>query len=94
MPNTKSAKKRLVQNEKTRLRNRSARSFVRNRIKKLIATLKTGDFAAAEEQVKSVCSSLDRAAANKIWHRNNVSRKKSRLSALIRKTKLAAGEKK
>lgn len=93
MPNTKSAKKRLVQNEKIRLRNRSARSVVRNKIKKLIATLKAGDVAAAEEQFKTVCSSLDRAAAHKIWHHNNVSRKKSRLSRLILKVKLANGAK-
>ncbi len=90
MPNTKSAKKRLVQNEKLRLRNRASRSAVRNRIKKLIRTLKEGEIAAAEEQFKTVCSALDRAAASRIWHRNNVSRKKSRLSSLILKTKQAA----
>lgn len=90
MPNTKSAKKRLVQNEKIRLRNRAARSVVRNRIKKLIKTLKEGQIASAETQYKTVCSALDKAAAKNLWHVNSASRKKARLSRLILKTKQSA----
>ncbi len=89
MPNIKSAIKRLKQNEKLRLRNRAARSVVRNRVKKLIRTLKEGQIEEAENQFKSVCSALDKAASNRIWHRNTTSRKKSRLSQLILKTKQA-----
>lgn len=89
MPNTKSAKKRLKQNESIRLRNRAARSVVRNRIKKLIQTIKSGNIEQAETEFKSVVSALDRAASNKIWHANTTSRKKSRLSALILKAKEA-----
>ena len=90
MPNIQSAKKRLRQNVVIRERNRAARSFVRNRIKRLLATLRKGDVAAAEEQFRGVCSALDRAAAKKIWHKNATSRKKSRLAALIVKTKNAS----
>ncbi len=90
MPNIQSAKKRLRQNIVVRERNRAARSVVRNRIKKLIATLRQGDVAAAEEQFRGVCSALDRAAARKLWHKNNVSRKKSRLAKLIVKVKESA----
>lgn len=90
MPNTKSAKKRLVQNEKIRLRNRAARSVVRNRIKKLIKTLKAGEIESAESQYQTVCSALDKAAAKNLWHENSAGRKKSRLSQLILKTKQAA----
>ncbi|MBR4832714.1 MAG: 30S ribosomal protein S20 [Thermoguttaceae bacterium] len=89
MPNIQSAKKRLRQNVVIRERNRAARSVVRNRIKNLLKTLRAGDVAAAEEQFKSVCSALDRAAARKLWHKNNTSRKKSRLSKLILKVKQA-----
>ena len=89
MPNTKSAQKRLKQNESIRLRNRAARSVVRNRIKKMIQTLKTGDVQGAEAEFKTVCSALDSAAHKNLWHRNTAGRKKSRLSALILKAKQA-----
>ncbi len=89
MPNIQSAKKRLRQNIVIRERNRAARSVVRNRVKNLLKTLRAGDVAAAEEQFKDVCSALDRAAARKLWHKNNTSRKKSRLSKLILKVKQA-----
>lgn len=87
MPNIKSAKKRLRQNVVLRERNRAARSVVRNRIKNLIKLLRVGDIPAAEQQYRSVCSALDRAAAKKLWHKNNTSRKKSRLARLIVKIK-------
>lgn len=87
MPNIKSAKKRLRQNVVIRDRNRAARSVVRNRIKNLIKLLRSGDIPAAEQQYRSVCSALDRAAAKKLWHKNNTSRKKSRLARLIVKIK-------
>lgn len=90
MPNIKSAKKRLRQNISLRETNRAARSVVRNRIKKLIRTLKEGDIANAESQYRFVCSSLDKAAAKKLWHPNNTSRKKARLSQLILKVKQSA----
>ena len=79
----------MRQNEKIRLRNRAARSVVRNRIKKLIRTLKAGEIAEAEVQFPKVCSALDSAASNRLWHPNTASRKKSRLSKLILKTKQA-----
>lgn len=87
MPNIKSAKKRLRQNVVIRDRNRAARSVVRNRIKNLIKLLRADDIPAAEQQYRSVCSALDRAAAKKLWHKNNTSRKKSRLARLIVKIK-------
>ena len=87
MPNIKSAKKRLRQNVVLRERNRAARSVVRNRIKALIKVLRAGDIKSAEEQFRSVCSALDRAAARKLWHKNNTSRRKSRLAKLIVKVK-------
>lgn len=87
MPNIKSAKKRLRQNVVLRDRNRAARSVVRNRIKNLIKLLRAGDIPAAEQRYRSVCSALDRAAAKKLWHKNNTSRKKSRLARLIVKIK-------
>ncbi len=89
MPNIQSAKKRQRQNVARREYNRAARSVVRNRIKKLLKQLRAGEIEAAQEQFRSVCSALDRAAAKGLWHKNNTSRKKSRLSKLILKCKNA-----
>ncbi|MBQ9371344.1 MAG: 30S ribosomal protein S20 [Thermoguttaceae bacterium] len=89
MPNIQSAKKRQRQNVARREYNRAQRSVVRNRIKKLLKQLRAGEIEAAQEQFRSVCSALDRAAAKGLWHKNNTSRKKSRLSKLILKVKNA-----
>jgi len=87
MPQIQSAKKRLRQNVVLRERNRAARSVVRNRIKALIKTLRAANIEAAQEQYRGVCSALDRAAAHNLIHKNNASRKKSRLAKLIVKIK-------
>ena len=89
MPNIQSAKKRQRQNVARREYNRAQRSVVRNRIKKLLKPVRAGEIEAAQEQFRSVCSALDRAAAKGLWHKNNTSRKKSRLSKLILKVKNA-----
>lgn len=69
MPNLASAKKRLRQNEKKRLRNTAAKTRIKTEVKKAIA--------GAENVAVSV---IDRAAAKGIIHKNAAARKKSRLA--------------
>jgi small subunit ribosomal protein S20 len=77
--NTRSAMKRIKQNEKRRLRNRAARSTIRS-------ALKTARTAAAEkspqskEVVLEAIRVLDRAVSRGIIHRNTAARKKSALA--------------
>jgi small subunit ribosomal protein S20 len=77
--NTRSAMKRIKQNEKRRLRNRAARSTIRS-------ALKTARSAAAEkspqskEVVLEAIRVLDRAVSRGIIHRNTAARKKSALA--------------
>ncbi len=79
MANTRSAMKRIKQNEKRRLRNRAARSTIRS-------SLKTARTAAAEkspqskEVVLEAIRILDRAVSRGIIHRNTAARKKSALA--------------
>lgn len=79
MANTRSAMKRIKQNEKRRLRNRAARSTIRS-------ALKTARTAAAEkspqskEVVLEAIRILDRAVSRGIIHRNTAARKKSALA--------------
>ena len=70
MPNTASAKKRLRQNEKKRLRNMAAKSRIRTETKKALGG---GD-------VSTAFSAIDRAAAKGIIHKNAAARRKSRLA--------------
>lgn len=87
MPNIKSAKKRLRQNIATRDRNRASRSFVRNRCKSVIKAVQEGNLDQANEYYLKAVKALDQAGAKKIIHKNAAARKKSRLSAMIRKLK-------
>ncbi len=87
MPNIASAKKRLRQNVTRNDHNRAARSFVRNRVKALIKTLKDANFTLADEQYRQVCSALDKAASKGLCHRNTAARTKSRLNSMISRAK-------
>ena len=78
MANTKSAEKRNRQNEKAAAQNRVYRSAARTAIKKARLAVARGD-ANAEELVRSAESALNRAASKGVIHKNNASRRTSRL---------------
>ena len=76
MANTKSAVKRIRQNERRRVRNRVVRSQVRS-------ALKDARAAQGAEQKTSIAEairSLDRAVTKGVIHRNTAARKKSALA--------------
>jgi small subunit ribosomal protein S20 len=77
--NTKSAIKRIRQNEKRRLRNRAVRSKVRTAVKIVRAAL-TEKSPAAAEALRETVRALDKAVTKGVIHRNTASRKKSRLA--------------
>jgi small subunit ribosomal protein S20 len=77
MPNNKSAWKRMRQNERRRVRNRSHRSNVRNVIKAFKAI---GDAESAREQLPNLVSVIDRATKKGILHDRTAARLKSRLT--------------
>ncbi|MCX7623380.1 MAG: 30S ribosomal protein S20 [Thermomicrobium sp.] len=79
MPNTKSAAKALRRSERRRLRNRMWRSAARTFIKKARKLMEAGDLEAAAKAIGDAISTLDRAAAKGVIHKNNAARRKSRL---------------
>ncbi len=79
MANTPSAKKRIRQNEKRRLRNKAVRTRTRRQIKQARMVLEAGDPESARSAVLKAVSELDRAASKGVIHRNNASRRKRRL---------------
>jgi small subunit ribosomal protein S20 len=87
MPNTKSAEKRLRQERKRRLYNRSVKSSVRTAIKKARLAIHSG--AEADGAVRSAISTLDRAVKKGVLHPNNAARRKSRLMKLFNTAKAA-----
>lgn len=78
LANTKSAIKRIRQNERRRLRNRMVRSKLRTAVKTARATL--GSDAAAPATVQEAIRALDRAVTKGVIHRNTAARKKSALA--------------
>jgi len=84
MPNTVSAKKRLRQNEKLRLRNRATKSVMRGQIRKVRDAVQAGDSETAQAEFKVAQKKLDQAASKNLIHNNAASRTKSRLVKLIK----------
>lgn len=78
MPNNAAAEKRMRQEQKRRLHNRSIKSLVRTQITRARNAIATGD-ENSEEAVRMAVSELDRAAKKGVIHRNNAARRKSRL---------------
>jgi small subunit ribosomal protein S20 len=85
MPNHKSAIKRVRQNEKRRIRNRHIMSTTRTFLKRVRAAIENGDAGAAQEALPSAVNALNRAVTKGIMHRNQASRKISRLTVAVNK---------
>lgn len=80
MANIKSQIKRNRQNELARQRNKSARSILKTKVKKVLTSIEAGDTDAAREAYKDVAQSYDKAAAKNIVHKNKAANVKSRLA--------------
>jgi len=87
LANIKSAKKRILQNEKRRIRNRVFLTRTRTYVKSAKMTMDDGDYPASEKAVLEAISELDKAVSKGVIHRNNAARRKSRLIAHLNKMK-------
>lgn len=83
MANHKSALKRLRQNEKIRERNSQARASVRTIVKKTRAAIAAGDKESAQACFTQAQKALATAATKKLYHKNNVQRRISRLAQQV-----------
>lgn len=79
MANIKSAIKRNKQNEKRRLRNRYYAGRARTYVRKARTAIESGEVQDARQATLEAISALDKAAEKGILHKNNASRRKSRL---------------
>lgn len=83
MPNHKSAKKRVRQNEKKRAVNRTRRGSLRTQIKKLRAAVAGNDRNGSQELLNPTVSAIDKAVNKGVLHKNTAARYKSRLTAHV-----------
>jgi len=79
LANTASAKKRVRQNEKRRMRNRVWLTRARSTIKQTRIAIDSKDSEASIAAVNTAISELDRAASKGVIHKRNAARRKSRL---------------
>ncbi len=85
MAHHKSAKKRILRNEKRRLINKDRVSLIRTCVKRVKEAIEAGDYTLARTALKDAQPQLHRGVTKGIMHKNTVARTLSRLSASIKK---------
>ena len=83
MPQIKSAKKRLKQDEIRRVRNKTKKSEMRTYVRKLNEAVQAGDQAQAKALLPAVHKRIDKAAKAACIHANTAARKKSLISRRV-----------
>lgn len=83
MANIKQQAKRNLTNEKRRLQNAAFKSSVKTAVKSVEVAVENKNVEQAQEAYKLACTKLDKALAKGIFHKNFVSRNKSRLALLV-----------
>lgn len=77
------AEKRMIQNEKKRLINRTYKSQVRTAVRKFENSLQQKNPEEAKTDLSSVFSLVDKCVKKGIYKRNKAARSKSRLAARL-----------
>ena len=84
MANTRSAAKQARASLRRGAQNKSIKSRLHTLEKKFLAAVAAKKAEDTNELYRLLSSALDKAAKTKVIHRNNASRKKSRLSARLK----------
>ena len=82
MANIKSAKKRILVTAKKTMRNKMIKSAVKTAIKKVVNSANKEE---AKLALVNATKALDKACSKGVFHKNTVSRKKSRLAKAVNK---------
>lgn len=85
MATHKSAIKRIRQNEKRRLHNRTYRNRTRTLVKKARAAIESGNLEEARAATQIAVRDLDKLASRGVVHKRNAARRKSRLMRQLAK---------
>jgi len=90
MAHSLSARKRIRQAEKRRLRNRAVRTRVRTATKKVLQAVASGDRESAAMALRIAQSVIDRAAKRGVLHPRAAARRKARLARRLGQLEAAA----
>ena len=85
MANIKSQQKRILTNERRRLRNQSVKSSLRTAVRGLRAAIDAGEKEKAAELLDATNRKLDKAASKGVIHKNQAANKKSALTVALNK---------
>lgn len=85
MANIKSAKKRILVINKKTMRNKMIKSSVKTSVKKVVVAVNSGNKQEAQNALIIAIRSIDKACSKGVFHKNNASRKKSRLTKMVNK---------
>jgi small subunit ribosomal protein S20 len=88
--NHPSALKRHRQSEKRRLRNRSVKTKLKNLVRQAREAVGTNDAEASTKSFATAARALDKAVSKGVLHRNNASRKISRLARAVSRATASA----
>ncbi|EGY79575.1 30S ribosomal protein S20 [Peptoniphilus indolicus ATCC 29427] len=80
MANIKSAIKRIDVAKRNAARNKSVKTEIKNYIKKFESAINSGKVEEARELLKLTDKKLKRAVSKNVFHKNNASRKISKLA--------------
>jgi ribosomal protein S20 len=83
--NIKSQKKRILTNEKARLRNNIVKSELKTATRKVKAAVEAQNKETAVEALRFVNRKLDKAVSKGVLHKKTAANKKSGLAALVNK---------
>jgi small subunit ribosomal protein S20 len=83
LANIKSQKKRILTNEKARLRNKAVRSEYRSAVRAVREDIAAGDAEKAAASLQVASRKLDKAVSKGVLHKNNAANRKSRLAKQI-----------
>jgi small subunit ribosomal protein S20 len=83
MPNTKSAKRHVVNSEKRRVRNFAYKSKIKTAMAKLTSAIDEGNKEQAEQLLPQMYSLLDKASKKKIIKSRSAARRKAQMSTKV-----------
>jgi small subunit ribosomal protein S20 len=85
LANIKSAKKRIEVAQIRADRNKAIKSGVKTAMKKVFAAIEANDKEAAQAALVAATATIDKACTKGVYHKNNASRKVSRLATAVNK---------
>ncbi|MGH8824864.1 MAG: 30S ribosomal protein S20 [Jiangellaceae bacterium] len=80
MANIKSQKKRILTNEKARLRNKAVKSSLKTATRRFSTAAEAGDTEQATALAREASRKLDKAASKGVIHKNQAANRKSAIA--------------